>query len=320
MDDERVLIDAKYEERVRIKHLSMEPSLQGAKARFEFEKHCIEIALPTLPAGDKGKIGDPYAEAEADVWQSDGQIKDIYIYIVSVAVLALKFELPAAAAKHPHIDASLYTANDTQYLDEKSNKLYLLGRRAIDYFLRVVRWKTGLGLIAVDTREDRATLRGGRLFNLSRGGAFYSPPVGRTSVAPQRHQLKVQEWNDIVAALNAGNYPPIWDEYLASARRRIDMNDLTAGTIDLAIAAESAIRQFPGTSMGARNGTMSNILANWLNLGFPPESHSSWFANVQTLFRVRNKLMHRGDDPRVQISFCRDATCAVESLIAALGS
>ncbi len=56
MSDPHVLIDAKYEERVRIKHLSMDPSLQGAKAQFEFEKHQIEIALPTLPSEDKRKL------------------------------------------------------------------------------------------------------------------------------------------------------------------------------------------------------------------------------------------------------------------------
>ena len=53
MDDTRVLVNAKYEERVRIKHLSMEPSLQGAQAEFEFEKHRIEITLPKLPAEQK---------------------------------------------------------------------------------------------------------------------------------------------------------------------------------------------------------------------------------------------------------------------------
>jgi hypothetical protein len=72
MADERIAIDAKYEERVRVKHLSMEPSLQGAKVQFIFETNRIEIALPTLPPEDKIKRGDPRAEAEADVWK-DGR-------------------------------------------------------------------------------------------------------------------------------------------------------------------------------------------------------------------------------------------------------
>lgn len=318
MDHGRVLIDAKYEERVRIKHLSMGPSLQGARAQFEFEKHRTEIVLPTLPPEHKRKIGDPNAECEADTWDKNGNIADIYIYFLSVAVLDLQFRLPAAAAESRHINASLYTEAETRTLDRKANELYFLARRAIDYFLRVVRWKTGLGLIALDTREDRATLRGGRLFNLSHGGAFYSPLVGRTSIAPQRHQLKVSEWKDMVEALAARDYPPIWNEFLMSAQRRIEMNDLNAGIIDLAIAAESVIRQFPGASMGARKNRMSAIFANWTTLGFPSVSHLFWFAKVETLFKARNELMHSGNGQRVQISFCRDVASAVKDLIAAL--
>ena len=232
--------------------------------------------------------------------------------------MALQFELPATAAKCRHINASLYTAKETKELDEKSDQLCFLARRAVDYFLRVARWKAGFGLIALDTRPDRATLRGGRLFNLSHGGAFYSPALGRIVSAPKRHKLTLKEWNSIVATLTAGIYPPIWNEYLASAERRIDMNDLRAGIIDLAIAAKSVIRQFPGTSMRARKNKMSTILANWTKLGFPPVSHLPWFAKVETLFKVRNELMHRGDGQRVQISFCRDTASAVENLITTL--
>ena len=173
MNDTRVLINAKYEEHVRIKHLSIDPSLQGAKAPFEFENHHVEIALPKLPSEDKRKPHDPYVEAEADVWNKDGEILDVYVYVLSVAVLALQFELPVAAARCPHINASLFSNGEAAALDDKSDQLYFLGRRAIDYFLRVVRWKTGLGLIDMDTRPDRATVFGGRLFNLSHGGAFY---------------------------------------------------------------------------------------------------------------------------------------------------
>jgi len=318
MSDPHVLIDAKYEERVRIKHLSMEPTLQGAKAQFEFEKHRVEIALPTLPPEDKRAPGDPYAQAEADVWDKNGNIVDVYIYFLSVAALALQFELPAIAAKCRHINASLYTPEETKELDEKSDQLYFLARRAVDYFFDVARWKAGFGLIALDTRPDRATLRGGRLFNLSHGGAFYSPAVDRTVSAPKRHKLTVKEWNNIVATLTSGIYPPIWNEYLANAERRIDINDLRAGIIDLAIAAESVIRQFPGASMRARENKMSTIFANWTKFGFPPASHLPWFAKVDTLFKARNELMHRGDGNRVQISFCRDAASAVENLITAL--
>lgn len=314
MSDPPVPIDAKYEERIRIKHLSMEPSLQGAKAPFSFETHHIEIVLPILSP----KPRDPHAEAEADVWNAKGELVNVSIYFISVAIVGLTFTLPAVASKHRRINASLYTVDETRDLDKKTAQLYFIGRRAVDYFLRVARWKTGFGLMALDTRPDQATLYGGRLFNLAHGGAFYSSPIGRTIVLPKHHRLKTSEWKEIAAALSAGTKPPIWNEFLMSAQRRIDMNDLRAGVIDLAIAAEAVIRQFPGVSMRVRESKMANLFAKWAALGFPRVSHLPWFKKVETLFKVRNKLMHSGDSTRVQISFCRDASSAVADLIAAL--
>lgn len=320
MDDERILIDAKYEERVRIKHLSMEPSLQGAKAEFVFEKHHIEIVLPKLPPTSNGKVAVPHVEAEADVWNAAGELINVSIYFVSVVIVGLQFELPAAAARHPRINASLYTTNETRDLDAKTAQLYFIGRRAVDYFLRVARWKSGFGLIALDTRSDRATRYGGRLFNLAHGGAFYSAPIGRIAILPKHHRLKAPEWKEIEAALSAGTQPPIWNDFFMSAQQRIDMNDFTAGTIDLAIAAESVIRQFPKLSMHARTKTMSYLFTNWTKLGFPKSAHLPWFTKVRTLFDVRNKILHRGNDGRVDLSFCHDARSAVEQLFATLGS
>lgn len=317
MDGTRALIDAKYEERIRVKHLSMEPALQGAKTPFSFENNLVEITLPTAPPG-KQNIGDPNIEAEADVWNKHGEIINVHIYFVLVTIMNLKFELPLAAAKHPNINAALYTEDETRDLDKKSDQLFVLGRRAVDYFLRVVQWKTGLGLVALDTRPDRATLFGGRLLNVSYGGTFYSPLVGRTLIAPKRHRLKPTEWNDIQVALAAAAQPPVWNEFVMSAQRRIEMGDLMAGTIDLAIAAESAIRQYPHVSMRTRKRKMSSLLTDWSKLGFPAITHLPWFLSVATLFLVRNQIMHRGGDARVQPSFCRNALSAVGNLIAAL--
>jgi hypothetical protein len=72
MKSTSVRVNARYEERVRIKHLAMEPSLQGAMAAFLFEGHSVEIRLRTLPPEDQRY--SELAEAEADIWNSDGDI------------------------------------------------------------------------------------------------------------------------------------------------------------------------------------------------------------------------------------------------------
>lgn len=319
MNNSRVQVHAKYEERIRIKHLSMEPSLQGAKVQFDFEQHRIEITLPRLPLEEKRKLGDLYAEAEADVWNNNGEIINVHIYFLSVAVLGLQFDLPVAAAQLPHRNVSLHTNEETAALDKRCSELNSLGRRVIDYFLRAARWKTNFGIIDLDTRPDNATFFGGRLFNEAHGGAF--APLTSVVTAPKRHRLKPTEWKNIEETLATGIQPPVWNEFFASAQRRIDMNDLRAGTIDLAISAESLIRQFPGLSMRTRKGVrISQLLRGWKKLGFPAVSHLPWFAKLDALFKVRNKIMHGGDDQAVQISFCRDAVMTVERLITTLAT
>ncbi len=321
-----VRVDAKYEERVRIKHLVINPCLQAAATRFRFEEQELEIKLPVLPP--KEKLYSEYAEAEADVWNKDGEIVRVYIYFACVTILDMTFELPPIAARHPAINSSLYSAAETTELDKESDRLWALARRAIDYWLRVVRWKTGLGLIDIDTRPDRASPRGGRLINLDHGGSFYSPRVGRVLICPKVHLLESTTWDAIAATLAAASVPPIYNEYLMSAQRRIESSDLRAATIDLAIAAESAIRQCLNRRQSAtasqkqRNEIAQTPVAKLVNRlsenGFPATSELSWLKDIKELIKTRNGIMHRGKDPLVSPSFYRLAAIAVENLIAAV--
>jgi hypothetical protein len=304
----------------------MEPSLQGATMQFSLENHVIEIKLPELPPN--GNIGTDYGylKAEIDGWNASKEILNVHIYAFSVAILGLEFALPIAAANHRHIDNTLYSETEQRALDDESDRLYFLSRRAIDYWLRVVRWKTGLGLIDIDRLPGSESLRGGRLLNEAHGGAFYSPRFQRTLSAPGRYRLTPADWNEIASAVSAGATPPIWNEYQMRAHRRIDNGDFVAATIDLAVAVESVIRRAVDAQLPADAANrsrkrvarinMSNLIDLWPAFGLPQLQSLSM---VRTLFEVRNKIMHRGKDSSAQREFCRDAAQAVDELIAKLG-
>src|SRR5205807_1708809 len=110
---------------------------------------------------------------------------------------------------------------------------------------------------------------------------------------PGRTTLTPQTWQAIGDALANGETPPVWNEYFASSRRRIEAGDLREGIIDLAIAAEAAIRQFPRVSKRKRRKKLSNILNDWDQFGFPRAG--PWFSDLKVLVDVRNDIMHRGD-------------------------
>jgi hypothetical protein len=288
MATKSIRVRAEYRETVPINNLSMEPSLQGQSVSFRFEGHSVEVTLPKLP--EKKTTNREFIEAEADVWNKAGEIINVHIYAVCVKVGRLTFSLPNSAANHRSINATLYNVGQTKRLDDRSDKLYLLSRGVLDYWLQVVRWKTGFGLLGIDTRAENANQFGGRLYNLTHGGAFYMPRIPRTIVVPRRYRLSQNIWQEIAKALTKGEAPPIWNEYLMSAQQRIEVADLKAGILDLAIAAESAIKQFPHVPSTIRKKKrISELLRDWNQLGFPALQHLPWFADLNLLVKVRNQ-------------------------------
>jgi hypothetical protein len=168
---------------------------------------------------------------------------------------------------------------------------------------------------------------GGRLYNLAHGGAFYSPRVGRVLSAPRRHRLTQVEWSDISATLVAKTDPPIWNEYMMSAHRRINDGDLRGSIIDLAVVAEIVIRRFvdgrlsSGTVKGVRRVVkrinLSDLIDRRTKFELPGLPDDQWL-KIKDVFDKRNDIMHRGDHQGVELSVCQDSADAVAKLVEAL--
>jgi hypothetical protein len=308
-----VSITAEYREKLRVKHLAMEPSLNGKIVSFALDNRPIAIELPTFSPDTKWSED---MEAEADHWDKDRNVLSVYVYAVHVVIKNLSFSIPATAAQHKSINATLFSSAETEALDKESDELYLLARRALDLWIRIARWKTGMALLAIDNRPESASLDGGRLFNLEHGGKFYSPRIPRVAKSPGRTTLTPQTWQAICDALANGDTPPVWNEYFASSRRRVEAGDLREGIIDLTIAAEAAIRQFPRVSKRNRRKKLSNIFNDWDQFGFPQAG--PWFSDLKVLVDVRNEIMHSGDQTRIDMNLCGRSLSAVKELIGLL--
>ena len=322
------LIEAHYEEWFRLAHLSMEPSLAGEEHHFVLEGRELTIRLPSMPIEDRF---DENATAFISVRRTaTNEPLQVEIYAVLVVVSGLEFRIPRAAASLAHIDASLYTDQQRKELDSRSNELWLLARRATDYWLRVVRYHTGSALIGLDTYPGDATLEGGQLINCERHSRFYTPSIQRTVVVRGSHCLMPDEWEKIASNLKDGISPPIWHEFLMSGRQRIEVGDMKAAVIDLATCSELAIRRQINTKLPAdtpvgvreivARTNMTDIFRRWEELGLPQKTSIPDFPTVRTLFEVRNAIGHRGEDGRVDIEFCKQVSRAVQSLLHNIGA
>jgi hypothetical protein len=86
--------------------------------------------------------------------------------------------------------------------------------------------------------------------------------------------------------------------------------------IDLAIAVEATIKQYPPVSKTKRDKPVSEILDKWDQFGFPPAG--PWLSDLKTLNQVRNYIMHRGDEKQVDPALCKRSLAAVKNLIGLL--
>jgi hypothetical protein len=322
-----VSVKTRYDEWFRVTHLSMPPTLAGAEHQFTFEDASVKIKLPETPA--EGEVPSEYSKAYVSRRRATtNEIIEVEIYAVLVSIDALNIDLPVAAAEYPAVNSTLYNADQARELDGRSNQLWYLARRILDYWLRVVRWRTGYALIDLATSLHDATLLGGRLINCTTGNAFYSPRIGRTVVVPPTRRLTFDEWAAIGGDLVKNAFPPVWHEYLMSGRRRIEVGDLTAAVIDLAVAIEVAVRLQvdsklpPATPRGicevVARMNMTEVFRRWEDLDLPAKNSIPSFADITNLVEVRNAIMHRGSDPRITRDFCLRASAGVEKAVQTL--
>jgi hypothetical protein len=106
----------------------------------------------------------------------------IEIGSIKLTIEDLQFSIPSAAAALPHQDCSVFTAEQKRDLGHQSDQLHFLAARAMDYWLRVIWWKTGFHQIYRHRGTVSWGFDGGGLINVAKGTEFYTPPISRLVV------------------------------------------------------------------------------------------------------------------------------------------
>ena len=327
MSGDLTTVETRYQQTFQMVNLAIEPELARARHAFQFENQPVVITLPPLPASDAPPIiaqQNPFL-LTAEIYWRDASKKPLAVEIGSIrlTIEGLRFIIPTAAAAHPHINTTLFDEEQRRDLDERSDALHFLARRAIAYWLRVTWWKTGFHTINRLPRVERGgSLDGGALINGKSGTRFYTPRIARTRVWPSQPILRVAQWSEIAEALTAGHEPPVWHDYLTSAHQRMGAGDRLAAMLDLAVAVEARIRTVldaklpPGIAKGFRRAirrqNISDVFGRWNAYGLP-DFHD--LACLKTLFEIRNGIMHNGREQRADAAFFKTAAETVAQLL-----
>jgi len=240
-ETKRVSIEANLWRRFYLDRLSIEPALVAAKHEFSFEGKHVTIALPALdPKAVRGqeKIACHRWHGVAGQEMVPTQYE---VYCVDMRVdLGEQIQVPEEALKPPPIHPELFDQSERTQLKKLTDDHVTLSTGAFTYWLKVLRWKSGIGHIGEPrvSYPDRAG--GAALQDTASGNRFWLQSY--VIVAEPAPAVTSDQWKAAQAALTERKTPPIPFDFLFDGEQRLNNGDLIGSVLSMAVALEATIR------------------------------------------------------------------------------
>jgi hypothetical protein len=226
--------------RFSLERFCITPDLISAKHEFVFEGRPVTLSLPGL---DKDTVPPEQRRIECHKWKSVGNIPLEY----NVNSLDIEMELGDTIrvpepVRHLHPNQfELFKPHEQKNLDQTVAEAGTIVRRAFEYWLRMLRWKSGIGYIGEPSIRYAGAHEGGAVLRdrLSGHRMWLQPHVIR---AVGSRPVTTSQWDATQVALTACKLPPVWFEFLFDSEMRINNNDLVGAVLSLAIALEVNVR------------------------------------------------------------------------------
>lgn len=311
----------------------MVASLAGAAHSFTFNKHRVEVRLPKAPKRPPGSTShwgndDIYCYT----WRA-ATMKPISYSVSSVEVLVhSKKKLSVAKAAIGTVQTDMHSASRRKLFDTTVAELQILAASALEYWLRVLRWKLDLPALGQLSRSSRETGWSPYLLNEA-GKRFWSGK--RTIVVSIGKPISKPQWKRLQGELSRERDAPVFVDFFHDGTHRLETGDLAGAVLALAISCETAIRSAflhhfapNATSEQAKllnQVSISRFLDRLHKLGLPQRwSKKIDRAALKRLFEQRNALAHRGGSPSLATAeykeMCRAARQLVQNTDAFLAS
>jgi hypothetical protein len=196
-----------------------------------------------LPALHKEELPFDQRRIDCYLWKSVDKIP--VEYQVNNLDVEIVLELPIRVPeKILHLHPNQYDAFTPREQEELSRTVTEMGdivSRAFEHWLRVLRWKSGVGHIGEPSVRYAAGDGGGTVLReRATGHRFWLQ--GHTITAYGRQAVSLAGWKSTQTALNTNKEPPVWFDFLFDGEMRINNKDLIGAVLSLAIALEVNIR------------------------------------------------------------------------------
>jgi hypothetical protein len=226
--------------RFSLERFCITPELISARHEFIFEDRPVTVQLPAL---HKEELPFDQRRIDCYKWKSVGHIPLEYqVNNLDVEIeLEDSIRVPKKVLQlHPNqFDA--FDSCEQQRLNKIVGEMGSVASRAFEHWLRVLRWKSGVGHIGEPSVRYAAADGGGAVLReRATGHRFWLQ--GHTITGYGRRAVTLAEWDSTRTALNAKRVPPVWFDFLFDGEMRINNNDLVGAVLSLAIALEVNIR------------------------------------------------------------------------------
>lgn len=177
------------------------------------------------------------------MWQTAGNIPLAYqVNNFDIDVqLEGSIRVPQTALDRPPNQYEAFGSGEQQRLRTTVDEMGIFAFRAFEYWLRLLRWKTGIGYIGEPSVMYAASNNGGTaLRERATGRRFWVQ--GGSVIVQGNHPVNLAGWEATQTALSAERAPPVWFDFLFDGEMRINNKDLVGAVLSLAIAFETNVR------------------------------------------------------------------------------
>jgi hypothetical protein len=226
--------------RFDLDRLCITPELVGAKHEFVFDGMRFTLHLPTVD-----REGVPFEQRRLHLykWQAKGNVPLEYaVHSLDVEMeLADSVHVPEEVLRlHPN-QFELFASHEQTQLNKLVAEAGQALRTAFGYWLRMLRWKSGVGYIGEPSIRYAGSGQGGAVLR-ERGTKHRMWLQGEVISVTGSHPVTSAEWNATQAALSSCKNPPVWFDFLFDSQMRINNKDFVGGVLSLAIALEVNLR------------------------------------------------------------------------------
>lgn len=272
----------------------------------------VTISLPTIKMLTPGKelmsqLDHGEVLLSYNSWREEnGEERPIAYWVSSVDIVidcGKPMKVPNGMLERSPNAYDLVSKKRQSRFNKIANDQEELARRAFDYWLKIMRWKTDNSSIGRPEVKGYKSGWGTYLVDSSTRKRFWIGDM--TFKTSLEKPITLQEWNRAAKLLKAGGRAPLYFDYYFDALEHLALGDLDRCIVDLAVSCEALMRGAIETYLSQNLLSSINEYVNKANIynyyeDFIPDllkplkrrKFQTLKQDIKGLFTARNSIVH----------------------------